>query len=98
MQCTLSAQVGASSFSVPWADLGEWRSVLNCADGLTLRNETQVLNLDLGGTRRWIAFQKQINGSPLDCVGYQETVAGHNRKVLIWHCPNGAFFVGDEPR
>jgi len=108
MQCTLSAQVGASSFNVPWTELSEWRSVLGCADGLTLHNETQVLSLDLGATRRWIAFQKTINGSPFACIGYQETIGaiqraefiigGRNRKVLAWIQPDNSIHIGSCPR
>ncbi len=99
MQCTLAARVGASSFSIPWQNLGEWKPVLGCADGLVLKsNGTQVLSLELGDTRRWIAFEKMVNASPCHCIGYQETVRGVNKKVLVWHRPDGAFFVGNEPR
>lgn len=108
MQCQLAAQVGASSFDISWSRLREWKPVLNCAETISLhKNGTRLLSLDLGDTRRWIAFQKQINGSPFDCIGYQETIGaiqrdgyiigGSNRKVLVWHGPDGAFFIGDEP-
>ena len=106
MQCTLAAQVGASSFNIPWSDLKEWKAVLNCAESLSLnQNGTQLVKIDLSDTQRWIAFQAEMNGSSLTCVGYQETVgamqrggfSGSNRKVLVWHRPNGTFFIGNEP-
>lgn len=105
MQCTLTAQVGASSFNIPWTDLTEWRAVLNCAESLSLnQNGIRLVSVDLE-ERRWIAFQTQVNGSALDVIGYQETVgamqrgglSGSNRKVLVWHCPDGHLFIGDKP-
>ena len=113
MQCQLTAQVGASSFDVPWSRIREWRPVLNSAESLALRrNGATLLSLDLADPRitRWIAFQRRVSGSPFDCIGYQETVgavqrrdgsvvvSGSNRKVLVWRrSSDGAFFIGDEP-
>lgn len=105
----LSAMVGASTFNIDWDNLQAWKPVLACADSLSLsRNSTDLLRLDLGTTRRWIAFQKTINGSPLACIGYQETVGaiqrggmtigGSNRKMLAWIRLDDSIYIGSCPR
>lgn len=109
MQCTLAVQVGASSFNIPWDSLNEWRSVLGCAESLSLRdNGLDLMRVDLNDTRRWIAFQAQVGASRFDVIGYQETVGaiqrdgivigGSNRKVLVWRSrPGGHIFIGNKP-
>lgn len=105
----LSAIVGASTFDIDWDNLQAWKPVLACAESLGLsRNGTDLLKLDLNTTRRWIAFQKTINGSPLACIGYQETVGaiqrasvttgGSNRKMLAWIRPDDSVYIGSCPR
>jgi len=106
----LQVHVGASSFDVPWTELKTWRSVLNCAESISLHdNGRQLGQVDLNDPRvtRWIAFESEVNGSPFACVGYQETlgarqanglvVSGSNRKVLVWCSPDGGFYVGEKP-
>jgi len=91
----LAVRCGASAFSVPFGALGEWKPLLDCADSFALvRNGTEVVDVRLGGLRRWIAFKRDgIGGSPLFGIGYQETVGaqrrgreywgGSNRKVVV---------------
>ena len=89
----LIIHVGGSSLRANFQNLQPWRTLLNCADSIGLaRNGDECATVELGGQRRWIAFQKIVGGCPLSCIGYQETVGGipggSNRKVLCWLGPD----------
>ena len=106
MPTTLSINVGGSAFSADWHSLPTWRVLLDNADSIAIqRDGEERVRVDLGGLRRWIAFSKCVNGSPLYCIGYQETVgavqrsglivAGSNRKVTAWLHPSGRVTIGE---
>ena len=89
-----------SIFNIGLEEVGTWRAILDCAEEIALiRNGTPLIGVKLGGRRRWIAFQRQVAGSPLAAIGYQETVgalstdnmilSGSNRKVIAWLHPSG---------
>ena len=105
----LAIYVAGSAFAAPLAEARRHRALLNCADAIglvDLDNGQRVrVRVDLGGDRRWIAFQE--DGGP-PCVGYQETVGaerhgfttvgGSNRKVLAWLADDGSVRIGEEPK
>ena len=96
----LSIDVGGSTLRADPVNLDRWRDLLNCADriGLAFGSRERV-SVNLSGQRRWIAFTRNSCGSPLYCVGYQETVgafggnSGSNRKVLCWLMPDDSVRV-----
>jgi hypothetical protein len=106
---SLAIHCGGSTFSTPLSTVRRWRHVLDCADAISLlQNGAERVHVQLGGLRRWIAFERAIGGSPFACVGYQETVGarpvglgaytgGSNRKVLAWVNGGGEVFIGDKP-
>lgn len=96
----LTIEVGGSAFQADLENLQPWRTLLGFADSIGLaRDEHEVLRVELGGLRRWIAFKRDSAGSPLYCIGYQETVGairngdqiigGSSRKTLAWLYPSG---------
>lgn len=104
----LIINVGGSSFAAELDNLQHWQPFLNTADSIAIhRLGEERLRVDLGGLKRWITFEKTVGGSPLVCIGWQETVGatyvngfpmgGSNRKVLAWLYPNGRVYWGDKP-
>ena len=102
---TLVINVGGSSFQTDLNDLNPWRALLDGADTLSLaQNNVERVRVQLGGLRRFIAFRKHIDGSPLYCIGFQETVGalvrgdvyigGSNRKTMAWLHPSGFVDIG----
>jgi hypothetical protein len=90
----LTIQCGGSTFEAGPHDVARHRALLDCADAIGLvRDGVERVRVELGGLRRWIAFQRNVGGSPLYCIGYQETVGacwrgglaigGSNRKVIV---------------
>lgn len=105
-QTILTIQCGGSAFRTPMANLRRYRALLDCADAIGLDvGGRECVRVELGGLRRWIAFERVTGGSPLVCIGYQETVGarwrdsvaigGSNRKVLCWLRPDGSVVVGN---
>lgn len=108
MNATLYASIGASTFKIDWQRIGEWAPALDCADWLALaQNGTERIRVDLSDGQRWVAFRRNVNGSALACIGYQETVGatyrgpmtigGSNRKFLAWLHPSGRVYIGEQP-
>ena len=108
MLSTLAIHCGASTFAAPLGNVREWRAVLDCADAISLwAGSAERVRVQLGGLRRWIAFERTIDSSPYAVVGYQETVGaerrghaytgGSNRKVLAWVGESGPVSVGELP-
>ena len=106
MNITLHAGIGASAFEVDFDRLSVWKPALDCAKWLSLSiGDLEHVRIDLSGSVRWIAFQKIVNGSPITCIGHQETigltkrgntiVSGSNRKTLAWLHPSGRVFIGE---
>jgi len=104
----LTIQCGGSSFAAPVGSVYNWRAVLDCADSIGLYREgREHVRVELGGLRRWIVFERTVGGSPLFCIGYQETVGatwqgpvaigGSNRKTLCWLLPDNRVTIGDSP-
>jgi len=106
---TLSIYVGGSALSADLGDLRPWTPLLNNADSIGLvQDGTERVRVELSGLRRWVAFRRQIGGSPFAVVGHQETVGaicrgdafigGSNRKMLAWvHLGTGRVFIGEQP-
>ena len=105
---SLTIYCGASAFSTGFVNLRRWRHVLDCADGISLKHDdAERVRVQLGGLRRWIAFEQSVGGSPFAVVGYQETVGavwcgnsytgGSNRKVLAWVRDDSTVSIGDSP-
>jgi hypothetical protein len=91
---------GSSFMTGDFGNLQTWRVVLDSADSIALMRDGQErVRVQLSGQRRWIAFNRIINGCPLYCIGWQETVGamqrgglyigGSNRKTLAWLHPSG---------
>ena len=92
---------GGSIFEIGLGDVQRWKGVLDCADAIALRrNGVDQLRVQLGGLRRWIAFQRSVGSSPLFAIGWQETigaktddggyiVSGSNRKMIAFLHPDG---------
>lgn len=104
----LTIHCSGSIFNTPLHSIKRWRTVLDCADALSLSvNGAERVHVQLGGLRRWIAFERSVGGSPFAVVGYQETVGatwcgnaytgGSNRKVLAWVAADGAVSIGAGP-
>jgi hypothetical protein len=100
----LVINVGGSALTADLDNLQPWRALLNCADSIAVqRSGREMLRVDLSGHRRWIVFKRNIGGSPLICIGHQETIGvrrvngryigGSNRKTLAWLHPNGRIEV-----
>ena len=100
----LEATVAGSSFSIKWDKLREWSPMLDSADSIRLHeNGREVVRVDLGTTRRWIAFRDNVSGSLMHCVGFQESVGairrggaimgGSNFKLLAFVHPNGRVHI-----
>ena len=96
----LIINVGGSALCAELDDLQPWRALLSNADSIALQHNGAVrVRVELSGLKRWIAFNRIVNGSPLRCIGWQETVGaiyrnnaiigGSNRKVLAWLHPSG---------
>jgi hypothetical protein len=109
VDATLRAGIGASAFVVDFARIREWKPALDCAHWLSLSvNGAERVRVDISGPRRWVAFQKTVNGSALACIGHQETVgmvkrgetiiSGSNRKTLAWLHPSGRVYIGETLR
>lgn len=90
------------------ANLQPWRVLLENADAIALsHNGAERVRVQLDGLRRWIAFRRDVAGSPFACIGYQETVGaihrdgaiigGSNRKTLAWLHPCGRVLLGEDP-
>ena len=106
----LTIHIGGSSFeNIEPQKIQPWRALLDCADSIGLsQSGVERVRVDLGGLRRWIAFERTVGASPLTCIGYQETVGairqgdnvigGSNRQVLCWLYPSGRVLVGLQPR
>lgn len=104
----LIINVGGSALKASVERVHEWRALLDCADSIALFwNGAERVQVSLGGLRRWVAFKRTHGGSPLYCIGYQETVGalhrrgatigGSNRKVLVWMLPGGRIYLGENP-
>lgn len=98
--------VGGSALMADFHNLQPWRALLDSADAIAIQTgPAERLRVDLSGLRRWIAFSKSLNGSPLYCIGWQETVGaihrngsiigGSNRKTMAWLHPSGRVVIGD---
>ena len=97
----LQIECSGSAFLISLSDARRWKGVLDCADAIVLkRNGVEQLRVQLGGLRRWIAFERFVGGSPLYAIGYQETigakasdggyiVSGSNRKMIAYLYPDG---------
>jgi hypothetical protein len=96
----LMINVAGSSLYADFDNLQSWQSVLNSAQSIAIADNGRVCaRVDLSGLRRWIAFKRISNGSPLYAIGFQETVgaiqrgglivAGSNRKCILWLHPSG---------
>lgn len=107
-QTLLTIQCGGSSFCTEIGNVRQFKGLLDCADVIGLsRDGRECVLVELGGLRRWIAFERSVGGSPLVCIGYQETVGarwqgnvaigGSNRKVLCWLTSMGAMTIGASP-
>jgi len=105
----LTINTGGSTFNADPRNIQPWRALLDCADSIALSQDgIERVRVDLGGLRRWVAFERISGGSPLTCIGYQETVGavhrgdsiigGSNRRVLCWLYPTGKVLVGLQPR
>ena len=106
MNPTLHAGIGASAFEIDFDRIPEWKTALDCAQWLSLSiGDHEHVRVDLAANTRWIAFRKIINGSPMSCIGHQETfgvtrqggiiTGGFNRKTLAWLHPSGRVFIGE---
>jgi hypothetical protein len=104
----LIINLAGSAFAADLGDLRPWRPLLDNAESIALaQNGKERVRVELGGLRRWVAFERKVGGSPLVCLGYQETVGavrragavigGSNRKCLAWLHPGGRVFIGDVP-
>lgn len=102
----LTIDVGGSALKADLNNLQPWRALLDNADAIALvQNGNECVRVDLGGLKRWIAFERNVSGSPFACIGYQETVGaqrygnvvagGSNRKVLAWLHPSGKVTIGN---
>lgn len=97
----LQIECSGSAFLISLGDAQRWKTVLDCADAIALRrNGVEQLRVQLGGLRRWIAFERLIGGSPLYAIGWQETIGveasdggyittGSNRKMIAFLHPDG---------
>lgn len=98
----LQIESSGSAFLIGLGDVRRWKSVLDCADAIALkRNGVEQLRVQLGGLRRWIAFERSVGGSPLCAIGWQETIgarmgdggyfvtSGSNRKMIAYLYPDG---------
>lgn len=108
MPDALTINVGGSALKADLKNLQPWHALLNNADAIALtQNGKECVRVDLGGLKRWIAFRRNVGGSPLCAIGYQETVGaqrygdmivgGSNRKVLAWLHPSGRVTIGNNP-
>ena len=104
----LRARVGASTLDIDFAEIRGWAPLLDSATAIYLHHDgREVVTVQLDGFRRWVAFRREMAGSLLYCVGYQETVGaaqhgnliigGSNRKTLAWVYPCGRVSIGDKP-
>ena len=100
----LEAMVAGSAFSIDWQRLREWGPMLDGAQSIRLHeNGREIVRVDLGDTRRWIAFKDGSSGSLLHCIGFQESVGavrhggaiigGSNFKLLAYVHPNGRVHI-----
>lgn len=103
----LTIGISGSVFQADLDNLQPWRALLSCADSIGLaRNGSEMVRVELGGLRRWVAFRRNSAGSPLYCIGYQETVGamrkgnqivgGSSRKFLAWLHPSGQVVLSNK--
>lgn len=104
----LIINLAGSAWTADLGDLRPWRPLLDNADSIALaRDGEERVRVELGGLRRWIAFNRPVGGSPFACLGYQETIGaihrgdsiigGSNRQTLAWLSGDGHVYIGKKP-